>query len=169
MDMQDTIQELQREMAALGASPSKLPSTFSRVSSATESSVDPSIIFSRLDAERNQKALKRGLNSQKVGISSRIQALRINKWWSKRRPYLYVEPISSTVWKNTFLKKSWVNIFGTVVLIGHSNDFTIWNVFRHVVVPWLFTDAQGMLSWCLYKYTACYWNVSCHVLTSALS
>ena len=67
MEMQDTIQELQREMAALGATPPKLPaSSYSRVSSATESSVEPSIIFSRLDADRNQKALKRGLNAQKV-------------------------------------------------------------------------------------------------------
>ena len=99
MDMQDTIQELQREMAALGASPSKLPSTFSRVSSATESSVDPSIIFSRLDAERNQKALKRGLNSQKVGIYHRIK-------WCVAESKISCLPKPYVVWSSKISLKS---------------------------------------------------------------
>ena len=81
MEMQDTIQDLQREITALAASPSK--QTFSRASTASESTVDPSIVFSRLDADRNQKALKRGLGSHKVSVVVLLSAavLSIDMLW----------------------------------------------------------------------------------------
>lgn len=67
VDLEETIQELQNELAGLGMSPTLKPvSSMSRGSSRIEPEVDPTVIFSRMDTERNQKALKRGINSHKV-------------------------------------------------------------------------------------------------------
>ncbi|XP_072173435.1 uncharacterized protein [Diadema setosum] len=77
MEMQDTIQDLQRELQALGGA--KSMSTPSRVSTATASrdlQVEPTIIFSRSDSERNQRALKRGISAQKVSAEEYNEAVR---------------------------------------------------------------------------------------------
>lgn len=68
MEMQNTIQDLQQELQALEGA--KAMSSTSRVSTATANrsdlQVEPTIIFSRSDSERNQKALKRGISAQRV-------------------------------------------------------------------------------------------------------
>lgn len=77
MEMQTTIQDLQQELQALGGS--KAASTNSRVSTATatrELQVEPTIIFSRSDSERNQRALKRGISAQKVSAEQYNEAVR---------------------------------------------------------------------------------------------
>lgn len=67
LELEGTIHELQDELAGLGTSPSVKPlSSVTRASSRLEGETDATVIFSRMDTERNQKALKRGINSQKV-------------------------------------------------------------------------------------------------------
>ena len=80
MEMQNTIQDLQQELTALGGS--KPMSTASRVSTATatrELQVEPTIIFSRSDSERNQKALKRGISAQRVSKSLSPSGLHVGE------------------------------------------------------------------------------------------
>ncbi|XP_033100900.1 golgin subfamily A member 4-like isoform X2 [Anneissia japonica] len=60
MEMQDMIQDLQRELAALNASSKAMSSRASMYE------VDQTIIFSRLDFERNQKSLKRAVKSDRI-------------------------------------------------------------------------------------------------------
>ncbi|XP_063953358.1 uncharacterized protein LOC129255520 isoform X20 [Lytechinus pictus] len=77
MEMQNTIQDLQQELQALGGS--KAMSSPSRVSTATANrdlQVEPTIIFSRSDSERNQRALKRGISAQKVSAEQYNEAVR---------------------------------------------------------------------------------------------
>lgn len=67
VDLEETIHELQDQLAGLGMSPSIKPmSSATRASSKLEGEADATVMFSRMDTERNQKALKRGINSQKV-------------------------------------------------------------------------------------------------------
>ena len=65
MELQDTIQELQHELSAFG-SPTKPYSAMSGFSSRFDPKTEPMITFSRMDSERNQKALKRAVNAQRV-------------------------------------------------------------------------------------------------------
>ncbi|KAJ8036572.1 hypothetical protein HOLleu_20588 [Holothuria leucospilota] len=77
VDLEETIQELQHELAGLGTSPTMKPvSSMSRVSSRIEPEVDPTVIFSRMDTERNQKALKRGINSHKISPDQYNEVVR---------------------------------------------------------------------------------------------
>ncbi|XP_022081787.1 myosin heavy chain, muscle-like isoform X11 [Acanthaster planci] len=66
MELQDTIQELQHELSAFGGSPSKPFSAVSGMSARFDPNTEPTIIFSRTDSERNQKALKRAVNARKL-------------------------------------------------------------------------------------------------------
>ncbi|XP_033624397.1 myosin heavy chain, muscle-like isoform X3 [Asterias rubens] len=65
MELQDTIQELQHELSAFG-SPTKPYSAMSGFSSRFDPKTEPMITFSRMDSERNQKALKRAVNAQRL-------------------------------------------------------------------------------------------------------
>ncbi|XP_038058022.1 myosin-10-like isoform X8 [Patiria miniata] len=66
MDLQDTIQELQHELSAFGGSPTKPFSAVSGMSGGYGQNTEPTVIFSRTDSERNQKALKRAVNARKL-------------------------------------------------------------------------------------------------------
>ena len=66
MELQDTIQELQHELSAFGGSPTKPFSAVSGMSGRYDHNAEPTVIFSRMDSERNQKALKRAVNARKV-------------------------------------------------------------------------------------------------------
>ncbi|KAL5020532.1 hypothetical protein ScPMuIL_003424 [Solemya velum] len=59
MEMQDTINELQRELAALGH-------TNRRASSTGSQHVDSAVMFTRLDSERNAKIMKKAVVEQKL-------------------------------------------------------------------------------------------------------
>ncbi|XP_030829052.1 uncharacterized protein LOC588428 isoform X2 [Strongylocentrotus purpuratus] len=77
MEMQNTIQDLQQELQALEGA--KAMSSTSRVSTASagrDLQVEPTIIFSRSDSERNQKALKRGISAQRVSAEQYNEAVR---------------------------------------------------------------------------------------------
>ncbi|XP_033725885.1 myosin-6-like isoform X14 [Pecten maximus] len=73
MEMQDTINELQRELSNLGRSSSRL-----RPQSDTTSphgTTDSAIMFTRLDSERNSKIMKRAVNDQKMNADKYKDAL----------------------------------------------------------------------------------------------
>ncbi|PIK60238.1 putative interaptin [Apostichopus japonicus] len=77
LELEGTIHELQDELAGLGTSPSVKPlSSVTRASSHLEGETDATVIFSRMDTERNQKALKRGINSQKISPDQYNEAVR---------------------------------------------------------------------------------------------
>ncbi|XP_071825507.1 uncharacterized protein [Apostichopus japonicus] len=77
LELEGTIHELQDELAGLGTSPSVKPlSSVTRASSRLEGETDATVIFSRMDTERNQKALKRGINSQKISPDQYNEAVR---------------------------------------------------------------------------------------------
>ncbi|XP_060075166.1 uncharacterized protein LOC132554861 [Ylistrum balloti] len=73
MEMQDTINDLQRELSNLGRSSSRL-----RPQSDTTSphgTTDSAIMFTRLDSERNAKIMKRAVNDQKMNTEKYKDAL----------------------------------------------------------------------------------------------
>ncbi|XP_069102583.1 myosin-2 heavy chain-like isoform X3 [Argopecten irradians] len=73
MEMQDTINDLQRELSNLGRSSSRL-----RPQSDTTSphgTNDSAIMFTRLDSERNAKIMKRAVNDQKMNPDQYKDAL----------------------------------------------------------------------------------------------
>ncbi|XP_021373671.1 microtubule-associated protein futsch-like isoform X2 [Mizuhopecten yessoensis] len=73
MEMQDTINDLQRELSNLGRSSSRL-----RPQSDTTSphgTTDSAVMFTRLDSERNCKIMKRAVNDQKMEADKYKDAL----------------------------------------------------------------------------------------------
>ncbi|XP_071942657.1 uncharacterized protein [Antedon mediterranea] len=69
MEMQDMIQELQRELGALNGSSKP-------VSRASLYDIEQTIIFSRLDFERNQKNLKRAVRSDRISAERYNEVVR---------------------------------------------------------------------------------------------
>ncbi|KAK3739366.1 hypothetical protein RRG08_043921 [Elysia crispata] len=79
MEMQDTINELQRELSALGKSAKQ---TKSRLSSARGSAVhvkspspETSVMFTRLDSERNAKIMKKAVMDDKLNAEKYKEAV----------------------------------------------------------------------------------------------
>ncbi|XP_053387320.1 uncharacterized protein LOC123542904 [Mercenaria mercenaria] len=64
MEMQDTINQLQRELSALGKQ-TRRPMSES-VSAAGAQNADSAIMFTRLDSERNAKIMKKAVNERKL-------------------------------------------------------------------------------------------------------
>ncbi|KAK7096390.1 hypothetical protein V1264_005690 [Littorina saxatilis] len=66
MEMQDTINELQRELSAIGKSSGKPRSDASSAGHVKAPSPDQSLMFTRLDLERNAKIMKKAVLDQRL-------------------------------------------------------------------------------------------------------